>query len=155
MSGGVTTGIAWLDFVIVVSGVVVAIGAGYKVFSSQVAPVVKQLIDFLDDWTGEPARPGVPARSGVMDRLAQLENNGGKSLKDKVDQTLVQAERNYELALSTQKQVARTDKKIDDHIIQAASDLARGKVIEAEIRQAIAQPSTHLEVHTHAERESR
>jgi len=28
---------------------------------------------FLDDWQGEPPRPGVPARPGVMERLAQTD----------------------------------------------------------------------------------
>ncbi|MFI9418110.1 hypothetical protein [Streptomyces werraensis] len=51
---------------------------------------------FLDDWYGEPPRPGVPARPGVMERMAGMEerlghvwhevypNNGG-SLRDAVD----------------------------------------------------------------------
>jgi len=46
------------------------------------------LDDFLDDWRGEPARPGVPGRAGVMERLASIEHevvtNNGSSLKDAV-----------------------------------------------------------------------
>lgn len=34
---------------------------------------VKRIQDFLDDWQGEPARPGVPARPGFPDRIAALE----------------------------------------------------------------------------------
>lgn len=41
--------------------------------------------DLVDDLQGEPARPGVPARKGAMDRLLTLENNGGSSLKDAID----------------------------------------------------------------------
>lgn len=33
----------------------------------------KRIGDFLDDWNGEPERPGVPARPGVMQRLADNE----------------------------------------------------------------------------------
>jgi hypothetical protein len=33
----------------------------------------KRVGDFLDDWNGEPARPGVPERPGVMQRLADNE----------------------------------------------------------------------------------
>jgi|SRR5690606_6239788 len=33
----------------------------------------KRISDFLDDWNGEPERPGVPARPGVMQRLAANE----------------------------------------------------------------------------------
>jgi hypothetical protein len=55
------------------------------------APLFRKLRDLADDWSGEPARPGVPARAGVMERLqvldektAQLEHNGGSSLRDDV-----------------------------------------------------------------------
>ena len=40
---------------------------------------------FLDDWFGEAPRHGQKERPGAMERLAQLENNGGASLKDTVD----------------------------------------------------------------------
>lgn len=55
-------------------------------------PHFRRFGHFLDDWTGEEERPGVPARPGVMDRLGQLESatrelkpNGGGSLKDAVN----------------------------------------------------------------------
>lgn len=55
----------------------------------------RQVADFLEDWGGEPGRPGVPPRPGVMQRLEVLESgmgtiraevtpNGGGSLKDMV-----------------------------------------------------------------------
>jgi hypothetical protein len=40
---------------------------------------------FLEDWFGEPARPGQQERPGAMARLAQLERNSGSSLRDAVD----------------------------------------------------------------------
>lgn len=49
---------------------------------------LRKLGDFLEDWSGEPPRPGVPGRPGVMDRLArieaQLKPNGGSTLRDAV-----------------------------------------------------------------------
>jgi hypothetical protein len=41
---------------------------------------------FLEDWFGEPARPGegVEARPGAMARLAQLEKNSGSTMHDSV-----------------------------------------------------------------------
>jgi hypothetical protein len=53
--------------------------------------------DFLDDWGGQPARPGVEARPGVMARLqavetavakvlAQTQPDHGHSLRDVVHQ---------------------------------------------------------------------
>ena len=34
---------------------------------------VKSLEGLLEDWHGEPARPGVPGRLGVMERLDSIE----------------------------------------------------------------------------------
>lgn len=55
----------------------------------------RPVAEFLEDWRGEPARPGVPRRLGVMERVSALETstaviraevtpNGGGSLKDVV-----------------------------------------------------------------------
>jgi len=69
-------------------------------------PHVKRLVNnlrrrsqFYDDWYGEEARPGVPARQGVMERLLNHEEslsvlmvrteelctNSGESIKDKIN----------------------------------------------------------------------
>lgn len=65
---------------------------------------------FLDDWSGEPSRPGHPEQPGVMARLAELEKgqaalemtlvavrgefrtNGGSTLRDKVDRIAAKVE---------------------------------------------------------------
>lgn len=60
--------------------------------------LVKRIMHFLDDQLGEPARPGVPERPGVMARLQALTEdvsqikgqvfpNGGTSLRDTVQRT--------------------------------------------------------------------
>jgi hypothetical protein len=60
--------------------------------------LVSRTIRFLDDWAGEPARPGVAERPGVMARLQSVEQslasvlaetkpNGGSSLRDVVHRT--------------------------------------------------------------------
>lgn len=52
--------------------------------------------EFIDDWRGAAARPGVPGRPGVMERLGTIEQtmgtvahevrpNGGASMRDAVD----------------------------------------------------------------------
>lgn len=50
----------------------------------------KKIESFLDDWIGEPARPGVPERLGVMDRISRIEHevkpNGGSSMRDEIQQ---------------------------------------------------------------------
>lgn len=38
-------------------------------FFKKVVPLLRRLGNLLDDWNGEPARPGVPERKGVMERL--------------------------------------------------------------------------------------
>lgn len=61
-------------------------------------PFFRRLGHFLDDWLGEPARPGIDARPGAMERLAAIEAdlaevhhevfpNSGNSLRDRADQT--------------------------------------------------------------------
>lgn len=37
-----------------------------------VLPGLRKLSRFLDDWQGEPDRPGVPGRPGVMEQLSAL-----------------------------------------------------------------------------------
>lgn len=36
-------------------------------------PPTKGIEHFLEDWNGEPARPGVPGRPGMMQRVANIE----------------------------------------------------------------------------------
>jgi hypothetical protein len=60
--------------------------------------LLMRIVRLLDDYFGEPAREGVPARPGVMLRLRSVEDslahivtevnpNGGKSLRDIVNRT--------------------------------------------------------------------
>lgn len=37
----------------------------------------REVREFLSDWRGEPTRPGVPGRPGVMRRLEQIERHVG------------------------------------------------------------------------------
>jgi hypothetical protein len=79
----------------VVLGALAAIGAAWKVLKP-VFSAVRRLSHFVDDWFGEPERPGVPARPGVMPRLETMQSdldkikhelwpNSGGSLRDAVD----------------------------------------------------------------------
>lgn len=56
-----------------------------------VAPVFRAARDFLDDWKGEPDRPGVKGRPGVMERLGSIEHelhpNSGLSMRDAINRT--------------------------------------------------------------------
>lgn len=57
----------------------------------KVGQLARRVGHFLDDWNGEPERPGIPARPGVLERLAavevttqQLTPNGGAHVADAV-----------------------------------------------------------------------
>lgn len=70
--------------------------AAFTAFSVRWAwHILRGTQSFLDDWKGEDARPGVPARPGVMERLQTVEfivtevrgqvfPNGSSSLRDVV-----------------------------------------------------------------------
>ena len=60
--------------------------------------VLRRTVHFLDDYAGEPARDGLPARPGFMARLGNVEQllatvvkettpNGGGSMRDEVAKT--------------------------------------------------------------------
>lgn len=79
-----------------VGGVLFVVGLVVKAWKA-VRPVWTGVREFLEDWRGEPGRPGVPARAGVMERLEtteqkltaidhELHPNSGSSLRDRVDQ---------------------------------------------------------------------
>jgi len=97
--------IAGLLVTAAILGALAAIGkAVLYVFS-----VFRRLTRWLDDWEGEPPRPGFPAgRPGVLDRIASIESrvdrlpavearlvaleaqmmpNGGGSMRDAIDRT--------------------------------------------------------------------
>jgi hypothetical protein len=57
--------------------------------------ILRKISEFLEDWRGEPARPGYAKRPGVMERLVDLEKevrgvshelkpNAGGSMKDQI-----------------------------------------------------------------------
>ena len=84
----VITAVSFLVFAI---GIVVTL-------VKKIKPWLDALRNFFEDWNGMSARPGVEAKSGVMERLAKLEEmhatvteikeevkpNHGGSLKDQV-----------------------------------------------------------------------
>jgi hypothetical protein len=83
---------AWLALA---GGIVVVVG-GVVALIRWLRHHLGGLADFINDWHGEPARPGVQPRPGVMERLAGIENrltdvehelkpNSGKSLRDAVN----------------------------------------------------------------------
>ena len=98
--------IAWIAALTVI--VVFAI-RGWKLLGS--------LKDFMDDIRGEDARPGVPARPGLMVRLSSLEERSQQT-GDKVDEMSVSlAEVRHEVLPNTgtslNDAVSRTEKAVE------------------------------------------
>lgn len=52
-------------------GLLAAIGAIWASIK-WVRPALRAITNFLDDWNGEPERPGVPGRAGVLEQIADL-----------------------------------------------------------------------------------
>ncbi|MCZ4604762.1 hypothetical protein O3S80_13625 [Streptomyces sp. Lzd4kr] len=94
-----STGITAVDRAVIWSVASVAIAGALALAWRMIRGVVRilrRMDDLADDWTGTPARPGVPERAGVMARLDQIEErvgtiehelrpNSGQSLRDAVD----------------------------------------------------------------------
>jgi hypothetical protein len=77
---------------------IAAVGAGAAViikFVAALARLMRCVIAFLTDWNGTEERPGVPARPGVLERLARIEI----LVSDDLSGT-----------------VARIEAKLDDHL---------------------------------------
>lgn len=80
-----------LDPVTIAGGIatLAAGGAGAIWLGRVVAKTGRAVVDMHDDWKGEPDRPGVRGRPGVMERLDRIERelhpNGGSSLRDAVN----------------------------------------------------------------------
>lgn len=88
--------ISTLVFVFVATGGIITVIRKFR-------PFAKLLENFLNDWNGREARPGVKGQAGVMERLSNLEAgqsqlqkdftavkyelqpNNGSSVKDKVN----------------------------------------------------------------------
>jgi hypothetical protein len=66
----------WLDHITLLDVLglvlwVVTVGGMLVTARRWIRPLVVRLRDMLDDWQGQPARPGVAARPGVMERLGK------------------------------------------------------------------------------------
>jgi hypothetical protein len=110
--------ITWISFIIAVVVVV-----------RKITPILKKLSNTLDDIQGERARPGVPARPGVMERLGnqdvaladigdKVSHMAGnqavvvKSLEDLKDR----ANTNFRIARRADRNVTRVETMLLQHI---------------------------------------
>lgn len=82
----------------------------------KVWPLLKRLADFLDDVMGEEARPGVPARLGLMERVMRVEHelfpNSGKSLRDQTNRMEQKLDRDN-------ARIDELTEQLDEHITKS------------------------------------
>ncbi|MEU1852955.1 hypothetical protein ABZ499_27730 [Streptomyces sp. NPDC019990] len=100
MLGSVSTGNTAVDMVMLYGGaisLVAGLGTALWRVGRAGMHLFRRASQFFDDWYGEEPRPGVPARPGIMVRMAGMEErvgqvwhevfpNGGGSLRDAIDQ---------------------------------------------------------------------
>jgi hypothetical protein len=74
----------------IVAGALISLGVILSPFYKKLKRWACWMEKFMRDWEGEEAEPGRDAVAGVMERLNKLDgeltNNGGFTVKDKVDQ---------------------------------------------------------------------
>ena len=111
----------WLEVAISV----VALGSGlagyFKIivpFGSRIKKWITTWEGFMEDWSGEEARPGRDRVPGVMERLndidGELKRNGGGSMKDALDRI----EKDLHTATGDIKSVAATQTEIKERLEQ-------------------------------------
>lgn len=65
--------IAWLQALTVGEVITALFALGALLGGTKwLGPILRDVTHFLRDWAGEPERPGVPAKPGVMEQIAQL-----------------------------------------------------------------------------------
>ncbi|MGW6458727.1 hypothetical protein ACWF94_22900 [Streptomyces sp. NPDC055078] len=75
------TGIPLLETVLVWGGaflILAGVCAALWPFVRAIVATARRANEFLDDWYGEPERPGVPPRPGLMERVGGIEDRLGR-----------------------------------------------------------------------------
>ena len=94
--------------------------AGIVVLVRKVTPAMKKLSDTLDDIQGERARPGVPARPGIMERLA-TQDVSLMNITDKLETAVT----NHALVMDQLGHMAATQKRYGKQIDRNSRNVAR------------------------------
>jgi len=90
---------------------------------------------FIRDWEGEPAEAGRDAVPGVMERLnkldGELSNNGGNSVKDKVDKLARNQDKIFKKIDDAEKQRAQ----VQEVLLNAIKALAENKESRSRVKK--------------------
>lgn len=109
----------WITDLISVAPWLAAIGVliwvGVKVF-----PFLRKITHFIDDVAGEPARPGVVARPGLMERLSVVEEKQDEQSVSLAQQSAALAVVRHEVTTnhgsSLKDAVKNLERKFDEHL---------------------------------------
>lgn len=116
----------WIADLIQIAPWLAAIGALIWV-AVKVWPFLRKITHFIDDVAGEPARPGVQARMGLMERLSVVEEKQDEQSVSLAQQSAALAVVRHEVTTNhgsslkdatkgLQSQVAALQKKFDEHL---------------------------------------
>lgn len=109
----------WITDLIPVTPWLAAIGVLIWV-AVKVFPFLRKITHFIDDVAGEPARAGVPARPGLMERLSVVEEKQDEQSVALAQQSVSLAVVKHEVTTnhgsSLKDAVKKLEKKFDDHL---------------------------------------
>lgn len=84
----------------------------------KLAPLVRKFTHLVDDFLGEPERPGVPERPGLMSRMSALEQNSAANTEmlGKIDDRvqIVEHEVTFNDGSSVKDATTRMEKRLTD-----------------------------------------
>jgi hypothetical protein len=128
---------------ITIAGAIIALTGAILGINQVIIPTWKKisaLFDnwskFIRDWEGEPAEAGRDAVPGVMERLnkldGELSNNGGNSVKDKVDKLARNQDKIFKKIDDAEKQRVQ----VQEVLLDAIKALADNKEAKARVKKA-------------------
>lgn len=132
-----------MNTTLTIAGIIVAVTGAIIGINQVVLPMWKKVSDlfttwhkFIRDWEGEPAEAGRDAVPGVMERLnkldGELSNNGGNSVKDKVDRLAMNQDKIFKKIDDAEKQRAQ----VQEVLLEAIKALADNKETKSRSKKA-------------------
>jgi hypothetical protein len=127
---------------VTIAGVVIALTGAVLGITQVLIPTWKKITNlfntwarFIRDWEGEPSEAGRDAVPGVMERLnkldGELSNNGGNSVKDKVDKLV----KNQDKIFSKIQEAEKQRGQVQEVLLEAIKALAHERDVKPRSRK--------------------
>ena len=128
---------------ITIAGAIIALTGAILGINQVIIPTWKKIGSlfttwgkFIRDWEGEPAEAGRDAVPGVMERLnkldGELSNNGGNSVKDKVDRLV----KNQDKIFKKMEEAEIRRNEVQDVLLEAIKALSAEKESKPRTKKA-------------------